>query len=181
MLEIFLLISYWKCHACARSLEASCKAARCRWHLFGWQQCVHYMLCAPRPIVGGAGCGGWSSLNLCGGGSTRRPRQALQCRSQRRPSGLRGPCVCVTVFACVSGSITGREGMCGHCLFGWFAGFPVYCSPLDPTLPSASLGAPSDGWPHVCTTRGPGGELDGHHELGVWGGVLLGARQCCMG
>ena len=37
--------------------------------------------------------------------------------------------VCVTVFACVSGSFTGWEGMCGHCLFGWFAGFPVYCSP----------------------------------------------------
>ena len=51
MLEIFLLISYRKRHACARSLEASCRAARCRWQLFGWQQCVHYMLCAPRPIV----------------------------------------------------------------------------------------------------------------------------------
>ena len=96
------------------------------------------MLCAPRPIVGGAECGGWLSLNPCGGGSTRRPRQALQCRSQRRPSGLRGPCVCVTVFACVSGSTTGQEGVCG--LFGWFGAFPVYCSPLDPTLPSASLG-----------------------------------------
>ena len=120
MLEIFLLISYWKRHACAHSLEASCKAARCRWQLFGWQQCVHYMLCAPRPIVGGAGCGGWSSLNPCGGGSTRRPRQALQCRSQRRPSGLRGPCVCVSLFlpTSVGPPLAGRECVDIVCLAG---------------------------------------------------------------
>ena len=28
-----------------------------------------------------------------------------------------------------------------NCLFNRFAAFPVYCNPLDPTLPLAGLGA----------------------------------------